>query len=234
MRVFLLALAIVDDIASLIIIAAVYSSGIRWGWLAAALAVVAVATTFRRSAVHRTGISVACGVALWWCLYEAGANPTLSGVAIGLLTPMTIGEQPVAERLEHLLHPWASYVIVPLFAVANTGIAFTGQRFTAALRSPITWAIVVARVVGKPLGIVIVRRVVRGRMRAPADEWPRRVTVGVATSAGMGFTVALFIAELALHDEAQRWNATFAIVLSAVLAGAGSLAILGPSSRRPA
>jgi NhaA family Na+:H+ antiporter len=262
MRVFLLALAIVDDIASLIIIAAVYSSGIRWGWVGAAVVSVAAAAMFRRIRLQTTWIFVACGVVMWLCLYEAGVNPTLTGVAMGLLAPtsprltpelvdveeladvstveaartttkIAKGSVSVVEWLEHILHPWASYVIVPLFAVANTGISFTTDRLTAALRSPVTWAIVVARVVGKPVGIVVVRRLVSGRARASAEDWTPRVTVGVAASAGMGFTVALFIAELALRDEAQRWNATFAIVLSAVLAGATSLAILSPSPRRP-
>jgi Na+/H+ antiporter NhaA len=130
------------------------------------------------------------------------------------------------ERLEHLLHPWSSYVIVPLFALANTGLTFTTNLIHAAIRSPITWAIVVGRVVGKPVGIVLTTRSLVRANLADATGEPQRKIIGVATSAGMGFTVALFIAGLAFSDSMRRSIATLAILLAAVMAGGLSLAIL--------
>ena len=263
LRVFLLALAIVDDIGSLLIIAAFYSTGIGWGWLAAAVVVFAAAAVGRRFGMQRQWVFVALGCLLWLMLHEAGVNATLAGVAMGLLAPTTAriapefvdveeladvstvenavlttdiarGSVSVVEWLEHLLHPWASYVIIPLFALANTGITLSNGLLHDAVRSPITWAIIVGRVVGKPLGILVATKVV---IAANLADLPGDVTVrqslGVATTAGMGFTVALFITELAFTDQTQRSNATLGILVAAVLAAVLSLAALGVGQRRP-
>lgn len=256
LRIFLLALAIVDDIGSLLIIAAIYSTGVGWGWLAAAVGVFAVAVVAHRSGLQRQWPYVALGCLLWLMLHEAGVNATLAGVAMGLLAPSTPriaaefvdveeladvstveaarmttdiarGSTSVVEWLEHVLHPWTSYVIVPLFALANTGVTLSSGLLHAAIRSPITWAIIAGRVIGKPLGILLATKSVIGAHLAdrPADANDRQ-TLGVATSAGMGFTVALFITELAFTDQTQRSNATLGILVAAVAAAGLSLAIL--------
>jgi NhaA family Na+:H+ antiporter len=264
LRVFLLALAIVDDIGALLIIAAIYSRGVGWGWLAGAVCVFTAALVARRVGVRSHWVYVALGWLLWLMLHEAGVNATLTGVAMGLLAPSTPriapefvdieelsdvttveaarmttdiarGSVSVVEWLEHILHPWASYVIVPLFALANTGVTFTGELWHDALRSPITWAIIVARVIGKPLGILAAARSVVGARLAdhPTDSNPRQ-RLGVASSAGMGFTVALFIAELAFTDPTQLSNATVGILAAALIAAATSLTVLRTGQRSPA
>ena len=150
-----------------------------------------------------------------------------------LTTDIARGSVSVVEWLEHLLHPWASYVIVPLFALANTGITVSSGVLHDAVRSPITWAIIVGRVVGKPLGILVATRIVIATNRAdPPGGATARQSLGVATTAGMGFTVALFITGLAFTDETQRSNATLGILVAAVLAAALSLAALGVGQRR--
>ena len=165
LRVFLLALAIVDDIGALLIIAVLYSKGVGWGWLAGAIVAVIVSLAGRRAGLQRQWIYVILGCLLWLCLHEAGVNATLAGVAMGLLAPTTPripaefvdieeladvgtaaaartttdiarGSVSVVEWLEHLLHPWTSYVIVPVFAVANTGITLTGDLFARCLPVP--------------------------------------------------------------------------------------------------
>lgn len=233
LRVFLLALAIVDDIGALLIIAVTYSAGVGWGWLAGATAVVIASLTARRAGLRRLWLYIALGCLLWLMLRRAGLNPTLSGVAMGLVVPASQGaadgtdSSSVVVRLEHLLHPWASYVIVPLFALANSGITLSHNLIHAAIRSPITWAIVAGRVIGKPIGIVLATRSMIGARLAdrPSDSTDRQL-LGVATSAGMGFTVALFITELAFSDHAQRANATLGILIAAVVAATLSLTIL--------
>jgi NhaA family Na+:H+ antiporter len=256
LRIFLLALAVVDDIGALLIIAAFYSAGVGWGWLAAAIAVFGFAVMARRLGLHHQWMYVAIGCLLWLMLHEAGLNATLAGVAMGLLAPSTPrlaaefvdveeladvstaasarmtsdiarGSVSVVEWLEHLLHPWASYVIVPVFALANTGVTLSSALLHAAIRSPITWAIVVGRVLGKPLGILLATKLVVTAQLAdrPTDAKPRQM-LGVAGSAGMGFTVALFITELAFTDPTERSNATLGILAAAVLAAAVSLAVL--------
>jgi NhaA family Na+:H+ antiporter len=230
MRVFLLAVAVVDDVGALLIIAAAYSTDIALGWLAVAIAVFGIAWIARRAGVHGLWVYLALGGLLWLTLHAGGVSPTLAGVAMGLLAPFGVAASSravaVVERLEHFLHPWSSYVIVPLFALANTGLTFTTNLMHAAIRSPITWAIVVGRVVGKPVGIVLTTKsLVRARL-ADATGEPERKLIGVATSAGMGFTVALFIAGLAFSDPLRRSIATLAMLLAAVMAGGLSLAIL--------
>jgi NhaA family Na+:H+ antiporter len=238
LRVFLLALAIADDVGALLIIAAVYSTRVGWGWLAAAIAVFATAVLARRVGLQQRFLYVVLGCLLWLMLHEAGLNATLAGVAMGLLAPSkprAASDVSEVEWLEHLLHPWASYVIVPLFALANAGVTFSTDLVHAAIRSPITWAIVAGRVIGKPLGIVLVTRLVAraGLADPPGDVTTRRM-LGVATSAGMGFTVALFISGLAFTDQTQRSNATLGILVAAVVAAASSLGILILGDREPA
>jgi NhaA family Na+:H+ antiporter len=236
MRVFLLAVAVVDDVGALLIIAAAYSAGLEWEWLAVAIAVVGVTWVVRRAGVHQLWVYLALGGLLWLALHAGGVSPTLAGVAMGLLAPVgaEAGDSSVGvvERLEDLLHPWASYVIVPLFALANTGLTVTTNLLHAAVRSPITWAIVVGRVVGKPVGIVLATKsLVRARL-ADGPREPGRNLIGVATSAGMGFTVALFITGLAFTDPLRRSIATLAILLAAAMAGGLSLAILRSGNDR--
>lgn len=258
LRVFLLAIAVVDDIGSLLIIAVFYSAGIGWGWLALAAAVYAIAATAARAGVRYNWCFVVLGCVVWLSLHEGGVSATLAGVAMALLAPSTPripaefvdveeltdlstveaavmttdiarGSVSVVEWLQHVLHPWSSYVIIPLFALANTGIALSGDIVRAALHSPITWAIIIGRVIGKPLGILLATNatVATGRGDRPGGAGNRK-TVGVASAAGMGFTVALFITELAFSDESQRSSATLGILLAAVIAAASSLTILGP------
>lgn len=264
LRVFLLAIAIVDDIGSLLIIAAIYSTGVSWLWLTAAIGVLAIAVLANRLQVQQTWVYIVLGCLLWLSLHEAGVNATLAGVAMGLLAPTTPriapelvdveeladvstveaarlstdiarGSISVVEWLEHVLHPWASYAIVPLFALANAGVTLSSDLLTAAIHSRITWAIIAARVVGKPVGIMVVTKSLIGARRAdrPGGAGDREM-LGVAASAGMGFTVALFITEIALTDQVQRSNATLAIVVSAVLAAGTSLAILTLRRGEPA
>jgi NhaA family Na+:H+ antiporter len=233
LRVFLLALAIVDDICALLIIAVAYSTGIGWGWLAGATAVLVASLIARRAGFGRLWPYIALGCVLWLMLRRAGLNPTLSGVALGLVVPAsagsraTVGPSSAVVRLEHVLHPWASYAIVPLFALANTGITLSHNLVHTAMRSPITWAIVAGRVIGKPLGIVLATKSMIGARLAdqPSDSTDRQL-LGVASSAGMGFTVALFITGLAFTDQVQRSNATLGILIAAVLAATLSLTVL--------
>lgn len=232
LRVFLLALAIVDDVGSLLIIAAFYSSGIGWGWLAAAAALLAIAVLAGRAGVPYHWWFAVVGCVLWLFLHAAGVSPTLAGVVVALLAPTNHHRSSaVVERLEHLLHPWTSYVIIPVFALANTGIPLGAGVISAAFRSPITWAIIVGRVVGKPLGIVVTTKslVAADAADQPGDD--NRTTLGVAAAAGMGFTVALFITGLAFTDSVERSNATIGILVAAAVAAAASLTIIGPRHR---
>jgi Na+/H+ antiporter NhaA len=142
------------------------------------------------------------------------------------------GSVSVVEWLQHVLHPWTSYVIVPIFALANSGIEISGDGLRDAARSPITWGVFFGLLAGKPLGIVLATRAaVRGGLADSPDGSVPRQIVGIGAAAGIGFTVALFITELAFTDPTDRSNAKLAILLASVLAAAASSLILTTGAR---
>jgi NhaA family Na+:H+ antiporter len=229
LKPFLLTLAIVDDIGAIVVIALFYSGGLAWWWLAGALATVVAIVALRR--VRAPGIVPLLGAVLWLCTFESGVHPTIAGVALGLLTPAV--PPPGAEdgaatplaRLEHLLLPWTSFVIVPLFALANAGVVLSAGALREAATSAVTLGVVVGLVVGKMAGITGASALaVRLRVaRLPADvRWPH--LVGAAAVAGVGFTVSLFVTELAFGEAGLAAEAKVGILAGSVLAaGIGSL-----------
>lgn len=256
LRAFLLGLAIVDDIGAIIIIAVVYSTGVAYGWLAAALFGVGLAILVRRSGVQAIAVYVAVGASVWFAMHEGGIHPTIAGVMMGLLAPSSprthaelidlddgieMNEVDAArlaskaardsvsivEWLLHVLHPWSSFLIVPVFALANSGIEVSVNGLRDASTSAVTWGVLFGLLLGKPLGIFVATRLaIRiGVADSPEDSGSRQL-VGVGTAAGIGFTVALFIAELALPNELDQTNAKMAILGASIVAAVLSLMIL--------
>lgn len=139
----------------------------------------------------------------------------------------------VVEWLQHVLHPWTSYVIVPIFALANSGIELSVDGLSDAVRSPITWGIFLGLTVGKPLGVVVATRMAVRTGIADRPEGATGVqTVGVGTAAGIGFTVSLFITELAFTDPSDIADAKTAVLAASVTA-AGVAAILLTRNQAP-
>jgi NhaA family Na+:H+ antiporter len=201
MKLFLLTLAIVDDIGAIVVIALFYSSGVEPLWLGGAVVVVLAVVVMSRLHVDRPLFYVVPGVLLWLCLHEAGIESTLAGVVLGLLTP-ALPRRGVAvlERLESALHPVSGFVIVPIFALANAGVVLTGDAIDHALASRITIGIVVGLVVGKFVGILGASAVaLRLRIGRLPDGLGLRHVAGIATLGGIGFTVSLFITDLAFR-----------------------------------
>ncbi len=263
MRVFLLGLAIVDDIGAIIVIAVFYSDGVSWPWLAAALASIVLTVAMQRVGVYNTAAYLVVGAFLWLGLHEAGIHATIAGVVMGLLAPTTARLAPefvdteelldlssteaaqattaiarnsvsVVEWLQHVLHPWTSYAIVPLFALANSGIEISVTLLGHAASSAITWGIIVGLVIGKPLGITLASRLaVRAQWADDPEGATLRTALGIGGAAGIGFTVALFITELAFTDEVQRSEAKLAIlVASATAAIIAALLLRSPDNTR--
>lgn len=237
LRLFLLTLAIVDDIGAIVVIAAFYTNDLAVGWLAGALVLVGVVVAMRRLGVTRIWPYVIVGLPLWFCVLESGVHATIAGVVLGLLTPARpVDGRPVLEQLEHAIHPLSAFVIVPIFAVANTGIVLSRQSVSAALDSTLAWGVVVGLVVGKPLGITAAtwlgRRLRVGRL--PQGLAMRHV-LGGGMVAGIGFTVSLFIAELSFGTGARSDVAKLAILSASVVAamlGAVVLSLLGRSDHQ--
>lgn len=262
LKIFLLALAIADDLGGILIIAVFYSDGISATPLVWAGVVIAAVALVRSYDIRNYSIYVVLGVVLWFCVYESGIHATLAGVILAMLTPAhslyarqnfehqadrllhryrraedrgssedaesTLRqfeflsretESPV-DRLTHLLHPWVSYVIVPVFALANAGVIITGASVSDASTSAVTAGIILGLVVGKPLGIFLftLLAVRMGFASLPAGvTWGQ--VIGVGLLGGVGFTVALFITDLAFVSEAFVSEAKMGILAASLLAG---------------
>ncbi|MPZ71785.1 MAG: Na+/H+ antiporter NhaA [Nitriliruptorales bacterium] len=270
LKVFLLTLAVADDLGAIAVIAIFYTRGLQVEWLAVAAAAVLVVLTLRRSGIRRYVWYVGVAGVLWLAIFESGVHATIAGVILGFLTParplhppeavsglaerhlerlqmaapdgvadereqatlMEVsrlareGVSPLA-RLEHALHSWTSFLILPLFALANAGVRVAAGGFTSLLDEPVTIGIILGLVVGKPLGITIAAFIT---VKTGLGRLPRGVgwleIVGVGLLGGVGFTVAIFIAGLAFEDTALTNAAKVGILLASATAGIVGAAFL--------
>jgi len=229
LRSFLLALAVIDDIGAILIIALVYSAGVSTSWSLLAAITVAVIYLLNKFGVKSTYVYILFGIALWYCMYKSGVHPTLAGVILGLMTPNILKENSklddgednqvsVIEWLEERIHPWSSFIIVPLFAFANTGVVITSDSINDAINSPIAWGIFAGLVIGKPIGVLasvfIARKINLGQYPQGAKSVDILAT---GSAAGIGFTVAIFIANLAFSDPATQDLAIFAVIIASLV-----------------
>jgi Na+/H+ antiporter NhaA len=257
LRVFLLTLAVIDDLAALLVIATVYTRHISGVALAVAVALFSLLLALRYAPTGRRAVSIVVGVGLWIAMFKSGIDPVISGLAIGLATSAyppsradleqataqtrSFREQPTPElarsaqqslvaaispneRLQYDLHPWTSYVIVPLFALANAGIHLTGKLLGDAIRSPITLGIIVGYLVGKPVGVFCGSWLAsRPALHGPRSPVSGPVLAAGGACAGIGFTVSLLISSLAFNGERldqARLGALGSVVLAPVVAWA--------------
>lgn len=273
LKVFLLTLAIADDIGAIAVIALFYSRGIGLLPLGVAVGLLGIVMLLKRLRVWWIPIYVLLGGAIWLATLRSGVHPTIAGVALGLMTPTKAldpaqrrrvplfeaddeeGETPVpvepsqmreasvrlgasvpvAERLEHLLHPWTSYVIVPLFALANAGVSLDAAAFSEAASSRVFLGVVVGLVAGKIAGITSFAWIAQRlgvALLPPGTSWLQMT--GVAAVAGIGFTVSLFIAGLAFPDSALQDQAKVGILVGSLLACLIGAAILRLAKVAPA
>ena len=236
LRAFLLTLAVVDDLGAITVIALFYSGDIALGWLAASIALCALYGVLQRMRVTSAWVFVPLALAAWVAMHESGVHATVAGVILGLLTRVRPdpGEQAApAERLNHRLHPLSAGVCVPLFAFTAAGVDLRGIGVAAALTTPIAIGVILGLVVGKPLGILgtawMTARFTRASL-ATGLLWRDVAAVGVL--AGVGFTVALLIAELGFAgNEALLDSAKAAVLAASVLSALLAAALLARRGR---
>lgn len=235
LRSFLLALAVIDDIGAILVIAFVYSTGINFSWLLAAIVSIAFISVLKKTRVTSLMVYSLFAFTLWFSLYKTGVHPTLAGVILGLMTPNVVqkgtaieddedGSVSVIEWLELKFHPLSTFIVVPIFAFANTGVAITSESIRAASQSLIAWGIFFGLVIGKPLGVLFAAVMARRLKVAEfSDGMNRSSLLATGSAAGIGFTVAIFIANLAFKDSAEQDIAVLAVIVASVVSALVSI-----------
>ena len=237
LRIFLLALAVIDDIVAILIIALVYSDGILINWLVSGAAVIAFIYLLKRFDIKSTAIYIFFGIILWFTLYKTGVHPTLAGVILGLMTPnapkVAGGTESVIEWLEDRFHPASAFFVVPLFAFANTGVAISLDTLNLASTSLIAWGIFLGLVVGKPLGILFSTVLANKFKVADMPEGASKSMItATGSAAGIGFTVAIFIAQIAFDDRQTQDIAVIAVIVASVVSALLSWVMFKVFSKR--
>ncbi|HVF53621.1 MAG TPA: Na+/H+ antiporter NhaA [Actinomycetota bacterium] len=230
LKVFLLSLAIVDDVGAILVIALFYSAGIDLQWVALAAFVVGIVALLKKMDVKSIPVFVFLGFVMWVGMLESGVHATIAGVVLGLMTPaIPTGDNgtSVAEWLVSRLHPWTSFIVIPLFALANAGLSVSLELFGAAARSPVTLGIVGGLVLGKVIGIAGASWLaMRLKLVARPEGMSAHELLGASALAGIGFTVSLFIASLAFTSDELQDAAKVGIFLASAIAGAAGILIL--------
>lgn len=223
LKIFLLALAIIDDLGAIIIIALFYTENLSLTALMLAGAGTAVLAAMNYFNVMRISPYVIVGIIIWVCVLKSGVHATLAGVVAALAIPLRgapgSGKVGPLEHLEHTLHPWIKYFVLPVFAFANAGVSLAGLTF-ASLLAPIPLGIIAGLVIGKPIGIYLFGRAAVAAGLAdlpPGSNWMQYI--GVSWLAGIGFTMSLFIGMLAFPDPAFAADIRIGVLVGSLISG---------------
>ncbi len=262
LKVFLLALAIVDDLGAILVIAVFYTDSISMEALLWAAVIGAAILMTARAGVHSTDLYLVLGILFWMAFYKSGIHATLAGVVLAMMTParpqftqhafeasamdllvsyryaldrgdtdhaqqvleefeaLSRGTESPLDRLETFLHPWVSYLIIPIFALANAGVVLSGDLVSDAVASPVSIGIAMGLVIGKPLGIILAcfLAIRLGIAELPANTNLSHI-LGIGLVAGIGFTVSLFVSGLAFDSAALAAEAKVGILAASLVAG---------------
>lgn len=233
-RVFLLSLAVVDDLGAILVIAVVFTSSLNAVALVAAVALGAAYWYAQHKRIRTAWLYVPLAVAVWAMTHSSGLHPTIAGVALGLLTRVRRDpseDEPVSVRLEHRLQPWSAGLIVPLFALFAAGVPFDGEALGALLHDRIAISVMAGLVLGKFVGIfgTSYLAVALGIGSRPSGiGW--RELAGLSMLGGVGFTVSLLMAELSLQGTASE-HAKAAVLIASTLAALLASAMLVRAKR---
>ncbi len=208
LKVFLTTVAVVDDLAAIVIIAVLYTSQLSVTALLLGVGGLVILVILNRLRVKHLGAYILVGAIMWICVLKSGVHATLAGVALGLAIPLKVQNErgeSLLRHLEHMLHPWVAFIILPLFAFANAGVGFKGMS-SDALFGPITLGIMGGLCLGKPLGVFGCSLLIvwTGVAKLPKGvTWSMMFAVGLL--AGIGFTMSLFIGMLAFEGQGSQY-----------------------------
>lgn len=234
LRAMLLAIATVDDVLAVLVIAVGYAHGLAWSWLAAAVTGCVIVVIMRRVGVTAIWPYLPVGMLVWFATLHSGIHATIAGVVLALLTPAgPVAGRPILTDLLRVAGPVTAFVAVPIFALANTGLPLGSSALSHATRAPVFWAVLVALLAGKLLGVAGAIAVTVGCKlgHLPAEVRPTHV-VGLGCIAGLGFTVALFVTDLAYTDTVMIQHTKIGIFAASLLAAITAATILAVADRR--
>jgi NhaA family Na+:H+ antiporter len=234
LKILLLAIAIIDDIGAIVIIALFYTANLSTTALALAGAGTAVLMVLNRRGVSSTAPYVLVGIFIWVCVLKSGVHATLAGVVTALAVPLTAADRSPLKHLEHALHPWVAFAILPVFAFANAGVSLAGIGYDDLL-TPLPLGIAAGLVIGKQIGVFgfAFAAVKLGVTSLPAGiSWLQ--IYGLACIAGIGFTMSLFIGSLAFTDATQIDAVKLGVLSGSLIAGLlGTAAFIVCATRSP-
>ena len=226
LKLFLLALAVVDDLGAIIVIAVFYSGSVALAWLAAAIIGLGALVALRRTRAFPWALAV-LGVLVWYCVLRSGVHATIAGVALAFIVPVDRG-----IMLNERLHPWSARLIVPVFALCNAGIVLGSEAVHDAVSSPVTHGVVLGLVAGKTLGVFVAAVVAIALGIAVRPQGASNLhLLAVAIVAGIGFTVSLFITGLAFDDPLLQNDAKIGILIASIVAALGAAVVMAIAQR---
>ena len=220
LKLFLTALAIIDDLGAIIIIALFYSDGVTWLYLGLSGALFGLLLLLNRRKITALWVYLSLGVVLWYCLYQSGIHPTITGVLLAFAIPFGDGkESSPSYQLQHFLHKPVAFLILPVFALVNTTVVIPAD-FLSGLTNSNSLGIILGLTAGKPAGILAFSLIgiVMGWCVLP-EGIKRRHILGAGILAGIGFTMSIFITLLAFDDAQVINGAKIAVLLASLLAG---------------
>lgn len=226
LKAFLLAVAVIDDLAAILIIALFYTGGLEWVPLVVAAALIFVLGILNQRGERRLWVYLVTGFLLWLAIGQGGINPTLAGVVLGLFIPLQAGGRDMLHDLAHALKPAVTFAIMPIFAFANAGVSFKGLGPDVLLGTVAT-AIAAGLVIGKPVGIsaAIWLATITRAGALPSGITARQV-VGMGALAGIGFTMSLFIGDLAFGGGRELDEVRIGVLAGSLIATVLGVALL--------
>ena len=231
LKIFLTALAIIDDLGAIVVIAIFYGGAIKLFFLIACVVIAIILLLFNKFKVKNILLQVILALALWYCMFNSGIHATVAGVVFALFIPVQ-----QLKQLEHKFHFPVYFLIVPLFALANSSIQFADNSFDNIIHSSLSWGIAAGLCLGKPLGIFLISfLMIKLKWAAIPNETNILQLLGAGMLAGIGFTMSIFIATLAFKTQAEQDVAKTAVLIASLISmiiGFVWLRAFSPQSRR--
>ncbi len=220
LKIFLTAFAIIDDLGAIIIIAIFYTQSFSLLYFGIAMGIFGLLLVFNRLKINNLLCYLLPGVVMWYCMLQSGVHATVSGVLLAFALPFGNGdEHSPSYKLQHLLHKPVAFVILPLFALANTGIVFATGWYNG-LVSKNSIGIMIGLVAGKPLGVLLFAfAAVKLKISSLADDINWKHIIGAGILGGIGFTMSIFITLLAFKEGETIVSSKIAVLISSVVAG---------------